>query len=88
MSVKLSHEAEKERIAAIEKPTWSLFESTSLVEALHFAKEHGWFKSEVQVRQENRGKDYAWFIVEPYEEGCSCRGILRYSDYFDPPQHG
>lgn len=89
MSVELSHIAEAKRNNRVrEIPTWGLLNSTSLVEALHFAKDNGWFEGRVQVRSEKTHSDVITYYVEPYEEGCGCSGILRYADYFDPPRHG
>lgn len=88
MPVKFTADAEKERIAQKSVPTWGLYSGTSLPDVLHRARDMGWFEAKVQVRAEGTASDVTTFIIEPYEEGCGCSGILRYSDYFDPPPHG
>lgn len=89
MSIKLTGEAEKERLRNRSLPKWGLFSSISLVKALHFARDNGWADKKVQVRFEKIGTDIVNYIVEPYEEGCSCRSLLRYSDYFEmEEEHG
>lgn len=87
MPVKLTHEAEKERLASKPIPKWGLLTTMSIVEALHFARDNGWFEKKVQVRMERTAIDEITYHVEPYEEGCGCSGILKYLDFFDPPEH-
>lgn len=86
MSVKLTGEAEKERISnaahARTKPTWEHFRTLSIVEAVHKARDMGWAEKAVQVRTEQIKSDQFEFIIEPYEEGCGCRGLLKYSNFF------
>lgn len=85
MSVKLTQEAENERVArdrAQRESSWSFFQSESMVAALHFARDKGWKENKVQVRAERLGNTETYY-VEPYEEGCGCRGILRYDHFFD-----
>lgn len=74
-----TQQAEKERIA---KRDWAIAQSSNLVTALHKAKELDWKNKKVQVRAETIN-GVETFIVEPYEQGCGCRNILRYNDYFD-----
>jgi hypothetical protein len=89
MGVLFTADAEKRRQAAIieqrakKATTWELFKSTSIVESLQFAKEHGWKKKKVQVRVVEIALDEQEFYVEPFEKDCSCPNILKYSDYFD-----
>jgi hypothetical protein len=40
----------------------------------------GWAENKVQVKQE-KGFMETWYIIEPYEEGCNCPGLLRYQDF-------
>jgi len=82
MSVKLTGEAERERIQNKVLPKWGLYSDTSIVKALHFARANGWAEKKVQVRLEKHGEDIVEYIVEPYEKGCGCRGLLKYRDYF------
>lgn len=82
MSVKLTVEAEKERLQKRTLPTWELYRGVSIVKAVRTAREMGWAKKEVQVRVERLGTDIVEYVVEPYEEGCSCRGLLKYEDYY------
>lgn len=86
MSVQLTGEAEKERLANRKLPKWGLLNTFSIVEAVHFARENGWKEKKVQVRVEIQGDDIVEYIVEPYEEGCTCRGLLKYKDYFEPEE--
>lgn len=88
MSVKLTNQAEKERLASRVKPMWGLYSGTSLADVLHRAKDMGWFEGKVQVRAEGTASDVTTFIIEPFEKECGCPSILRYADYFDPPHHG
>lgn len=83
MSVKLTSEAEKERLANRSKPTWGLYSDISLVRVLHEAKKLGWKENKVQVRFENIATDVVEYTIEPYEQGCGCAGLLKYADYFD-----
>lgn len=84
MPIQLTSEAEKERIALRPKPTvtWGLYSGTSIVDVLHKAREMGWGEKKVQVRFEKTGTDTVEYIVEPYESGCGCSGLLKYRDYF------
>jgi len=82
MGVKFTQESEIERVNTREIPSWGLMSSTSLVQALHFARNNGWKDKTVQVRTETIGVDLTYF-VEPFERDCSCPNILKYSDYFD-----
>lgn len=86
MSVKLTSEAEKERVANRPKPTWGLYSGTSLPDVLHRAKDMGWFEGKVQVRAEQTASDMVTYIIEPHEKNCHCPSILRYADFFDPPR--
>ena len=83
MFVKLTGEAEKERLQKRTLPTWELYRGTSIVKAVRTARDMGWGKKEVQVRVERLGTDIVEYVVEPYEEGCSCRGLLKYVDYYE-----
>lgn len=82
MTVKLTGQAEKERIAQRSKPKWGLYSGNSLVNVLHKAREMGWGEKKVQVRFEKLGTDIVEYVVEPYEQGCGCAGLLKYEDYF------
>lgn len=83
MSVKFTQEAEQERLANRETPQWGLYSSPSIVSAIKWAQLAGWKEKKVQVRFEMVGSDVVQYTVEPYEEGCSCRGLLKYEDYFN-----
>jgi hypothetical protein len=82
MGVEFTQDAEVRRVLE-PKPTWELFSSTSLVQALHKARDMGWKNKEIQVRAEKLGTDRMNYIIEPFERDCECPNILRYSDYFD-----
>jgi hypothetical protein len=85
MSVKFTQEAEVDRINNRAKSSsgWALYESSSLPEALHWARDNGWKDGKVQVRAERVSDIEFRYYVEPFEKGCGCRGILRYGDFFD-----
>jgi hypothetical protein len=89
MSVFFTAEAEERRQKALveqrakKATTWELFKSTSIVESLQFAREHGWKNKKVQVRVVQIARDEQEFYVEPFEKDCSCPNILKYKDYFD-----
>lgn len=88
MGVKFSSGAEIERVIKENQlrenssNSWALFTSTSIATALKKARELGWKDKKVQVRYEQTA-DYELYYVEPFEKDCSCKGILRYADYFD-----
>lgn len=85
MSVKLTGEVEAERVRRAaetrEVPKWEIFRTNSLVEVSRKAKVLGWAEKKVQVRVERLG-DYIEYVIEPYEEGCGCSGILKYQDIY------
>lgn len=89
MSVIFTAEAESRRLKALQERraktpvTWELLRTTSLVEALHFAREKGWKEKKVQVKGVQISNDEVEYHVEPYEKDCMCPGILRYDEYFD-----
>lgn len=71
------------------KSSWTIYETTSLVEAVHTARDNGWYEKIVQVRSEIYGcYGELIYYIEPFEKECSCPNILRYSDFFDPPETG
>jgi len=78
MSARFTQQAEKERTS---KP-WEHLKTSSLVKAVHTARDMGWKERKVQVRFED-GPEGTTYFVEPYEKGCGCRGILKYRNYFD-----
>lgn len=82
MTVEFTSDAENKRIKRENSPTWALFSSTSLVKTLKTAQEMGWKEGKIQVRQERTTEDSFTYLIEP-NDNCGCKGILRYSDYFD-----
>ena len=89
MSVKFSAEVEKEERELRrkmqekqDKPRWEIFRSGSLVEAVHKARDLGWADKKVQVKKEVIAENTLDYVIEPYEEGCRCRGLLDYDDFF------
>lgn len=89
MSVRFSTEQEKDELEARKKArddfSWEHYRTGSLVDAVHRAKSMGWFFKKVQVREEVVAEDSVEYVIEPYENGCSCRGLLKYADFFEPP---
>jgi hypothetical protein len=88
MPVKLTKDAERERaqreMEARGKPKYEYLKTTSIVQAVRYARDNGWEHNKVQVRREY-GDDALWyFYVEPYEPGCGCKSLLRYKDYYGP----
>lgn len=81
MRIGFTKDVEKERINP-SKPVWEFLETTSIVEALHKARDMGWKEDKVQVRFVKTG-DITTYFVEPFEKNCGCRGILKYGEYFD-----
>jgi hypothetical protein len=75
--VEFSKDEEQKKLK--ENKKWELY-SGGLVQTLHKAKELGWKEQKVQVRFD---KNDGLYYVEPFEDGCGCRGLLKYSDYFD-----
>lgn len=88
MSVQFTGQAEKERVEKNQerraKPKWELLVTTSIVEALHFARDNGWQDKKVQVRFRQTDNSTYEYSVEPWEKDCTCPDILRFADYFDP----
>lgn len=62
---------------------WELSRGTSVVEITRKARDLGWAQDKVQVRWEKtiEGIEY---VIEPYEQGCGCRGLLKYDHFFAP----
>jgi len=93
MSITFTNEAEKRRQRAIQEqrakkaPTWELLKTSSLVEALQFARKHGWEHQEVQVKAYRITTEEFEYHVEPWEKDCSCPNLLYYEDYFDEGPH-
>jgi hypothetical protein len=85
MGVKLTQQAERERVETNQqkqKGKYEYLSTTSIVEAVRFARDNGWGDKKVQVRREY-GADALWhFYVEPHEPGCGCKNLLRYKDYY------
>lgn len=81
MEIALTQQKEKQRVED-RKKSWELLKTTSIVQALHTARDMGWKDKKVQVRVENENGVETYY-VEPYEKGCGCRGILKYRNYFD-----
>lgn len=87
MSVIFTGQAEQERTQRNQearKGTWEFLITTSLVEAVHYARDHGWEKKKVQIRATQIDQDTYQYSVEPWEKDCKCRDILKFKDYFDP----
>lgn len=85
MRVMTAQEAENLRIArrnAALKAKWEFIRTPSMVEAVHFARDHGWKEQKVQVRYFQRTETDFEYSVEPYED-CGCQNLLKYSDFFD-----
>jgi hypothetical protein len=88
MGVIFTQEAEKRRLAAMrernaKKPKWELLKTFSLVEATHFARDHGWGDKKVQVKAYRINDEEFEYAVEPFEQGCRCPNLLKYEEYFD-----
>lgn len=81
MGVRFSKDIEQENLEK-DKTKWEHYAGVSLVNALHQAKEMGWKEKKVQVRYEVVDGIETYY-VEPYEQGCGCKGMLKYRDYFD-----
>lgn len=62
------------------KVRWEYTHSEDLDYIIEEAIRMGWKNNEVQVkRYQHDGKHV--FYIEPYEEGCTCPGLLKYDDY-------
>lgn len=89
MGIRFTKDVEEERARNAKqehdskKNSYHLYHSTSLVQALHKARDLGWKDKKVQVREERVAEDEYEYYVEPFEKGCGCRGLLRYRDFFD-----
>lgn len=86
MSVKFTQDAERERVANLAKirasKSWELLRTVSLVEAVRFARDHGWAEKKVQVKAIPLNDSEVEYHVEPFEKDCRCPNLLRYADYF------
>jgi hypothetical protein len=87
MGVRFTQDAENERIKNAQRlrarPQWELLITTSLVEAVRYARDHGWKDKQVQVKRYGQNYTNFEYHVEPFEKDCSCPQLLRYKDYFD-----
>ena len=87
MVVRFSADVEREeqelRAQQREKVSWEIYRTKSIVDAVHTAKKQGWKDKLIQVRLERLGEDTVEYVLEPYESGCGCAGLLRYEDYFE-----
>lgn len=88
MSVEFGQDSEVRRVQDEQqrraKSSWQLLETYSLVKAVRYAKENGWEERKVQVRPEETTTGTVYY-VEPYEEGCGCRGLLSFHDFYGDP---
>lgn len=82
MTVEFTQDAEVTRVNNKVKPMYAYLITSSLVHAVHKAKEMGWGDKKVQVRLEMIGTDTVEYHVEPFEKDCGCPNMLRYSDFF------
>lgn len=87
MGVRYTQDAENARVAESVKnreqaSSYEYLKTTSLVEAVHFARDNGWKEKKVQVRVEIIDSIETLF-VEPFERDCGCKGLLRYADFYD-----
>lgn len=70
----------------IQRKAWALFTSNRLVETVHKARDMGWAEKKVQVRaEEDNATGIQTYSIEPFEKECNCPSILKYDDYFTPP---
>lgn len=89
MSVMFTAEAEKRRQRLLQEgrarksTRYELLITTNIVQALHYARDHGWGENKVQVKAYRRESDTFEYAVEPYEDDCRCPNLLRFADYFD-----
>jgi len=90
--VLFTSEAEKARQAYMQgrreakpqrKPQWELSNTTSLAQAVHFARDNGWKDKKVQVKAYRINDVEFEYMVEPFEKDCKCPNLLHYEDYFD-----
>lgn len=54
--------------------SWSLASSIDKEYIFELAESWGWRENRVQVKR-HVGLD-TWYIIEPYEEGCSCPDLV------------
>ena len=85
MHIETSQQTENRRIAQrneAQKSTWEYLRTNSMVEAVRFARDHGWKIGTVQVRFYQLTLNDFEYLVEPNEH-CGCPNLLRYEDFFD-----
>lgn len=86
MEIYFSKDQEQKRVLKVQKDravrkTWEFITTTNIVEALRVARDLGWKDKKVQVRM-NKEDEVVEYVVEPYEAGCGCTGLLKYDQYF------
>jgi hypothetical protein len=82
MGVEYSSEVEKRHVAQERGKTWEYYSGPSLVEAVRDARDRGWEIKKVQVRYVRQEDNMVTYYVEPYEEGCGCKGLLKFKDFY------
>lgn len=72
-----------------QRAIWEILKTSSLVEAVHKARDLGWAENKVQVKQFQLGINtdgpIMEYIIEPYEKDCGCASLMKYADFFLPP---
>ena len=65
--------------------TWQIASSLDADYIFELAKLKGWAENKVQVKR-LEGMDGDWYyVIEPYEETCTCPSLIRYDDYINDP---
>jgi hypothetical protein len=59
---------------------WEFAHSEDLDWIIQEAVKLGWKDNKVQVKRYQHEDTYT-FYIEPFEEDCSCPGLLKYDDY-------
>ena len=61
------------------KITWQIASSTDKSYIIELAKLKGWAENKVQVKRIQM--DEVWWVLEPFEESCTCPEIVNPENY-------
>lgn len=59
------------------KYTWTIESSTDFDFIVEVAKLHGWLDTPPKVQVRRVSAIDEWYVIEPYEQDCSCPNIIQ-----------
>ena len=57
---------------------WEFASSPNMIDIFNKAKALGWLENKVQVRRYMDPDKGMLYIIEPYEENCTCPGLIKF----------